>query len=87
MGLINIICPACGQRVLASPNGGTIRGYCAVAKQHVSISVEKSEAKEDYRHDPEYLAKLRAATLKMWQDPEYRAKQKAALEKKREQTR
>ena len=77
-----IICPACGQQVEAVVRGGRVKGYCAVAKQYVDFLVETKVEKRNYRQDPEYRAKLRAATKKMWQDPEYRAKQKAALKKK-----
>ena len=75
-------CPACGQRVEAVVRDDRIRGFCTVAKKYVDYMVGTEPVKKDYRQDPEYKAKLRAATKKMWQDPEYRAKQKAALKKK-----
>ena len=68
-------------QVEATVRGARIQGYCAVAKQYVDSPVKVKPEKRDYRQDPEYRAKLRAATKKMWQDPEYRAKQKAALKK------
>ena len=79
---IKVACPACGQRVEAVVRDDRIKGYCAVAKKYVDFSVGAKPGKKDYRQDPEYRAKLRAATKKMWQDPEYRAKQKAAIKKK-----
>ncbi len=75
-------CPACGQQVDAVIRDGRVKGYCAVSKQYVDFLVETKVEKRNYRQDPEYRAKLRAATKKMWLDPEYRAKQKAALKKK-----
>ena len=80
--LIIVTCPACRQKVEAVVRDDRVKGYCAVAKQYVDFLVEAKPEKRDYRQDPEYRAKLRAATKRMWQDPEYRAKQKAALKKK-----
>ncbi len=77
-----IICPACGQQVEAVAWDGRVKGYCAIAKQCVDFLVETKLERKSYRQDPEYRAKLRAATKKMWQDPEYRAKQKTALKNK-----
>ena len=82
MELLKVICPACGQQVEAIARDGRVKGYCTVAKQYVDFLVEAKLEKKSYRQDPEYQAKLRAATKKMWQDPEYRAKQKAALKNK-----
>jgi len=48
----------------------------------VDFLIEIKLERKSYRQDPEYRAKLSAATKKMWQDPEYRAKQKAALKNK-----
>jgi hypothetical protein len=79
---IKMTCPACGQRVEAVVRDDRIYGYCAVVKRYVDFPVSTKPRKKDYRQDPEYRAKLRAATKKMWQDPEYRAKQKIAIKKK-----
>ena len=80
--LLKVICPACSQQVEAVVRDGRVKGYCAIAKQYVDFLVEAKLEKKSYRQDPEYRAKLRAATKKMWQDPEYRVKQKAALKNK-----
>ena len=77
--LHKIICPACGQQVKAIARDGRVKGYCAVARQYVDLLIGTKLEKTSYRQDPEYRAKLRAASKKMWQDPEYRAKQKAAF--------
>jgi endogenous inhibitor of DNA gyrase (YacG/DUF329 family) len=82
MELLKVICPACGQQVEAVPRDGRVKGYCAIAKQYVDFLVEAKLEKKSYMQDPEYRAKLSAATKKMWRDPEYRAKQKAALKNK-----
>ncbi len=80
--LLKVICPACSQQVEAVARDGRVKGYCTIAKQYVDFLVEAKLEIKSYRPDPEYRAKLRAATKKMWQDPEYRAKQKAALKNK-----
>ena len=80
---ITFVCPACGQQVEAVPYYDRVKGYCAVTKEYVDFPIETKPESKSHRQDPEYRAKLRAATIKMWRDPEYRAKQKAALEKKR----
>ena len=80
--LLKVICPACSQQVEAVVRDGRVKGYCTIAKQYVDFLVEAKLEKKSYRQDPEYRAKLRAATKKMWQDPEYRVKQKAALKNK-----
>ncbi len=80
--LLKAICPACGQQVEAIARDGRVKGYCAIAQEYVDFLVETTLERKSYRQDPEYRAKLRAATKKMWQDPEYRAKQKAALKNK-----
>ena len=79
---IKVTCPACGQQVEAVVRDDRVKGYCAVAKKYVDFPVKSKLERKDYRQDPEYRAKLRAATKKMWQNPDYRAKQKAALKKK-----
>ena len=86
MELLKVICPACGKQVKAVVRDGRVKGYCATAKQYVDFLVETKLEKKSYLQDPEYRAKLRAATKKMWQDPEYRAKQKAALKNKGAET-
>ena len=80
--VLKVICPACSQQVEAVARDGRVKGYCTIAKQYVDFLVEAKLEKKSSRQDPEYRAKLRAATKKMWQDPEYRAKQKAALKNK-----
>ncbi len=77
-----VICPACGQQIEAIARDGRVTGYCAIAMQYVDFLIETKLERKSYRQDPEYRAKLSAATKKMWQDPEYRAKQKSALENK-----
>ena len=80
--VLKIICPACSQQVEAVVRGGRITGFCTIARQYVDFLIETKLERKNYRQDPEYRAKLRAATKKMWQDPEYRAKQKAAQKKR-----
>ena len=80
--LLKVICPACSRPVKAVARDDRVKGYCAIARQYVDLLIETKLERKNYRQDPEYRAKLRAATKKMWQDPEYRAKQKAALKKK-----
>jgi hypothetical protein len=82
METIKVICSACGQQVEAIARDGRVKGYCAIAKQYVDFLVETKLERKSHQQDPEYRAKLSAATKKMWQDPEYRAKQKAALKNK-----
>jgi hypothetical protein len=82
INFIKVTCPACGKQVKAVVRDDRIKGYCTVAKKYVDSVIETKSRKKDYRQDPAYKAKLRAATKKMWQDPEYRAKQRTALEKK-----
>ena len=80
---IKVTCPACGQQVEAVVRDDRVKGYCAVVKKYVDFLVKSKLERNDYRQDPEYRSKFRAATKKMWQNPDYRAKQKAALKKKR----
>ena len=82
MELLKVICPACGQQVEAVAWDGRVKWYCATAKQYVDFSFETKIEGKSCRQDPDYRAKLSAATKKMWQDPEYRAKQKANLKNK-----
>ncbi len=82
LALLKVICPACDQQVEAIARDGRVKGYCAIAKKYVDFSIETKLGRKNHRQDPEYRAKLRATTKKMWQDPEYRAKQKAALKNK-----
>ena len=58
-----------------------VKGYCSVAKRYVDFVVKTKLERKDYQQDPEYRAKLSAATKKMWQNPDYRAKQKVAFKK------
>jgi len=72
---VQVICPACGHQVEAVAGDGQVKGYCAVAKQHVDFLIETQRVPTDKNHTDETRAKLSAATKKLWQDPEYRAKQ------------
>ena len=76
---IQVICPACGQRVEAVASDGRVKGYCAIAKRYVDFLIETKLERKSYRHDPEYRAKMSAAIKQLWQDPEYRAKMSAAI--------
>ena len=82
MKILNVTCPACGKQVEAVVRDSRIKGYCTIAKKYVDFLIETKPERKNYRQDPEYRAKLREATKKMWQDPEYRAKQKSALKRK-----
>ncbi|HUV56567.1 MAG TPA: hypothetical protein VMV84_04975 [Dehalococcoidales bacterium] len=72
---VQVICPACGQRVEAVASDGRVKGYCTVARQPVDFLIET-------QLENEYRAKLSAAIKKRWQIPEYRAKQSAAQERR-----
>lgn len=77
---VQVICPACGQQVKAVAADGRVKGYCAVAKQHVDFAVETQLAPQSVvcignPVTTETRAKLSASTKKHWQDPEYRARQ------------
>ena len=91
---VRVICPACGQQVEAVATDGRVKGYCTVAKQSVDFLIESqpgitaprdsevsSTSAEQRWQDPEFRAKMRAATKKLWQNPEYRAKMRAAAKK------
>jgi len=71
---VQVICPACGQRVEAVAGGGRVKGYCAVARQYVDFLIE-THVPTDKDNTAEAGAKISAALKKRWQDPEYRAKQ------------
>jgi len=92
---IQVICPACGQQVEAVATDGQVKGYCTVAKQHVSFLVEtqpgittprdsevSSTSAEQPWQDPELRAKMSALAKQSWQNPEFRAKM-GALAKQR----
>ena len=74
---IQVICPACQRQVEAVATDGRVKGYCAVAKQYVDFLIERQLERKKWWLDPEYRAKLSAASKKSWQDPEYRARQTA----------
>ena len=74
---VQVICPACRRQVEAVAKDGRVKGYCAVAKQHVDFPVERQLETKKWWLDPEYRARLSSAVKKKWQDPEYRAKQVA----------
>ena len=80
--VLKVVCPACRKRIEARAWDGRVKGYCAVGRQYVNFSVEADLSRKNYRQDPEYRAKMAAATRIMWQDPEYRAKQRAAQNNK-----
>ncbi len=72
---VQVICPACGQQVEAVGRDGQVKGYCAVANQHVDFPVETQRVPVGKHPTDETRAKLSAAAKKRWQDPEYRDKQ------------
>jgi len=41
---VRVICPACGQQVEAVATDGRVKGYCAVAKQHVDFLITQGIA-------------------------------------------
>jgi len=80
---VQVVCPACGQKVEAAVRDGRVKGYCTIAKQYMDFEIKipikrtQSDVSKQLWQDPEYRAKVTAAAKKMWQDPEYRAKQRA----------
>ena len=36
---LQVICPTCGQQVLAVAGDGRVRGYCAISRQHVDFQI------------------------------------------------
>lgn len=77
---VQVICPACGQQVEAVARDGRVKGYCAVAKQHVDFAIETQLAPQNVVRignpvTAETRAKLSASAKKHWQDPEYRDRQ------------
>ena len=40
MEILNVIYPACGKQVKALVRDGRVKGYCAVAKKYVDITIE-----------------------------------------------
>jgi hypothetical protein len=46
LDLLKVICPACGQQVEAVARDGRVKGYCAIAKQHVDFLIEKQSITE-----------------------------------------
>jgi len=75
---VQVICPACGQQVEAVAADGRVKGYCAVAKQHVDFVIETQLAPQSVvriGNPNETRAKLSASAKKHWQDPEYRDRQ------------
>lgn len=75
LGRVQVICPACRQRVEAVATDGRVKGYCAAAKQYVDFPIKTQLERKKWWLDPEYRAKLSAASKKSWQNPEYRARQ------------
>jgi len=78
-----VTCPACGQQVEAVASDGKVKGYCAVARQHVDFLIETQLAPQSVVRigNPvtvETRAKRSASLKKHWQDPEYRARVIAA---------
>ena len=78
---IQVICPACGQRVEAVTTDGRVKGHCAVAKKYMDFLIETQRVPTDKNHTDETKAKLSAAAKKSWQDPEFRAKHSATMKK------
>jgi len=77
---VQVICPACGQQVGAVAADGRVKGYCAVARQHVDFPIETQLVPQTAvcignPVTAETRAKLSASAKKHWQDPEYRARQ------------
>ena len=79
---VQVICPACGQQVEAVASDGRVKGYCAVAKQHLDFLIEAQRVPIGRHFTAETRAKISASVKKLWQDPEYRAKQSAAQKKR-----
>jgi len=79
---IQVICPACGQRVEAVTTDGRVKGYCAVAKKYMDFLIETQRVPTNKNLTAEARAKQSAATKKLWQDPEFRAKQSATTKKR-----
>ena len=76
---VQVICPACGQQVEALAADGRVKGYCAVARQHVDFPIETQLVPQTAvcignPVTAETRAKLSASAKKHWQDPVYRAK-------------
>jgi len=46
LDLLKVICPACGQQVEAVARDSRVKGYCAIAKQHVDFLIETQPAVE-----------------------------------------
>ena len=59
--VLKVICPACGQQVEAVAWDGRVKGYCAIVRQYVDFLIETKLERKDYRQDPEYRAKQKAA--------------------------
>ena len=62
---VRVICPACGQQVEAVASDGRVKGYCAVAKQHVDFLAETQRVPTGKHHTAETRAKL-SASLRRW---------------------
>jgi len=60
---VQVICPACGQRVEAVARDGKVKGYCAVAKKFVDFLIK------GHFYTVETRAKISAA-LKRWHNTE-----------------
>ena len=59
--LLKVICPACGQQVEAVARDGRVKGYCTIANKYVDFLVGTKPERKDFRQDPEYRAKQKAA--------------------------
>jgi hypothetical protein len=60
LDLFKVICPACGQQVEAVARDGRVKGYCAIAKQHVDFLIETQPAVETKAEMSAGLTPMRA---------------------------
>ncbi|MBA7703182.1 hypothetical protein ES703_111964 [subsurface metagenome] len=74
-----VICPACGQQVEAVASDGRVKGYCAVAKQHVDFLAETQCVPKGKHLTAETRAKISAAHKGKHHTAETRAKLSASL--------
>ena len=59
---VQVICSACGQQVEAVARAGQVKGYCAVAKQHVDFPIETQPLAKNF--SAEHRAKISAALIR-----------------------
>jgi len=71
---VQVICSACGQQVEAMAANGRVKGYCAVAKQHVDFPIIETQIEKESTE-----SQIRStAAKKMWESLDYRARQSVA---------